>query len=399
MPVHADFAGVVRRMIFEGMPWTRHPFRRKVVEGQAARTGLAGADQRGGAMAGRFALLTAGVLLVASCAGGGAPLGAAGGQSTAPPAAPATLIPMRASYSALSMSQVPIAIAKQAGYYTQQGLDVEVLGIRASAQNAAALLSGEVDVSILGGVGPVRARLSGSDLVLIGATKPYFSGSIVGRPDLLSLADLRGGRVGISTKGGNTDLMARSVLPRLGLEPDVDVTLLSTGESPEQVAALLAGTVDAAALTPPADERALNAGYNKLVDVTSARIPYPAVALGTAGPRLNDRADALERYLRAYGQAVHRYLTDKPYALAVAAEFLRSDDAAANDEAYEVERQLMQADLDLPLGAIRSTLDLIKAEEPRAADARPEEFVDLRLVGKLQQSGFFQQLGAGQPAR
>jgi NitT/TauT family transport system substrate-binding protein len=297
------------------------------------------------------------------------------------------------------MSQSPIALAKEAGYYVEQGLDVEVLSIRASAQNAAALLTGEVDVSILGGIGPVRARLAGSDLVLIGSTKPYFTGSIVARPELRNPADLRGARVGISAKGGNTDLMARSVLPRVGLEPDVDVTLLSTGESPEQVAALIAGNVDAAALTPPADERAISAGFATLYDVTAARIPYPAVALGTSGPRLAERPDALERFLRAYGQAVHRYMADKPYALKIAAEFLRSDDAAANDQAYEIERQIMQADLDLPLGAIQGTLDLIKTEEPRAADARPEEFVDLRLVRKLQQAGFFQQLATSVPAR
>ena len=88
------------------------------------------------------------------------------------------------------------------------------------------------------------------------------------------------------------------------------------------------------------------------------------MALGTSGPRLNERSDAIERFLRAYGQAVHRYMTDKPFTLQVAAEFLRSDDASANDEAYEVERKIMQPDLDLPLAAIQSTLDLIKAEEP-----------------------------------
>jgi ABC-type nitrate/sulfonate/bicarbonate transport system substrate-binding protein len=379
-------------------------------------------------MAQRGVLLLVGVLLVAGCSGvppqvpnsGGSPgsppqVPNSGGSSTAPStspssgsppglggsggAAPTAPIFVRASYSALSMSQAPIALAKEAGYYAEQGLDVEVLGIRASAQNAAALLSGEVDVSILGGIGPVRARLAGSDLVLIGATKPFFTGAIVGRPDIRGAADLRGARLGISSKGGNTDLMARSVLPRMGLEPDVDVTLLSTGESPEQVAALIAGNVDAAALTPPADERANNAGYPTLYDVTAARIPYPAVAFGTSGPRLAERPDALERFLRAYGQAVHRYLTDKPYALTVAAEFLRSDDAGANEEAWDVERRVMQADLDLPLAAIQSTLDLIKAEEPRAAEAHPEEFVDLRLVRKLQQDGFFQQLAAAAPAR
>ncbi|HLH21403.1 MAG TPA: ABC transporter substrate-binding protein [Chloroflexota bacterium] len=360
-------------------------------------------------MAGRGALLLVGVLLIAGCARGAAPSSqpaTAGGTAASPAGSPAgggsggtpaAPIAVRASYSALSMSQSPIAIAKDAGYYAEQGLDVEVIGIRSSAQNAAALLSGEVDVSIIGGIGPVRARLSGSDLLLIGATKPYFAGAIVARPDIHSAADLRGGRVGISAKGGNTDLMARAALPRLGLDPDVDVTLLSTGDSPEQVAALLAGNVDAASLTPPADEHANNAGYPTLYDITGARIPYPAVALGTSGPRLAERPDALERFLRAYGQAVHRYLTDKAYTLQVAADFLRSDDPSANDEAYEVERRIMQADLELPLSAIQSTLDLIKPDDPRAAEARPEEFVDLSLVHKLQQSGFFQQLAASTP--
>ncbi|HEY7060938.1 MAG TPA: ABC transporter substrate-binding protein [Chloroflexota bacterium] len=358
-------------------------------------------------MRGYGVLLLVGLLIGTGCASGArapaapsapAPAAASPGAAGVLPA-PAAPISLRASYSALSMSQSPIAIAKEASYYAEQGLDVEVLSIRSSAQNVAALLSGEVDVSILGGIGPVRARLSGSDLVLIAATKPYFAGSIVARPDLRNPADLRGGRLGISAKGGNTDLMARAVLPRLGLEPDVDVTLLSTGDSPEQVAALLAGNVDAASLTPPADERANNEGYPTLFDVTGARIPYPAVALGTAGQKLAERPDPLERFIRAYGQAVHRYLTDKPYTLTVAAEFLRSDDPSANDEAYEIERRIMQADLDLPLAAIQGTLDLIKPEDPRAADARPEEFVDLGLLHKVQQSGFFQQLGPVPPAR
>jgi NitT/TauT family transport system substrate-binding protein len=286
------------------------------------------------------------------------------------------------------MSQSPIAIAKEAGYFAEQGLEVDVVAIRSSAQNAAALLSGEVDVSTIGGVGPVRARLSGSDLLFIAGSKNYFAGAIVARPDITTPADLRGKRIGITAPGGNTDLMARSVLPKFGLEAGRDVVLFGTGSDPETVAALISGGIEAGSMTPPADERARNAGFPTLIDVTGQRIAYPAAALGTAGPTLANRADVLERYIRAYAKAIARYRADREFALQVAVGFLRSEDRAANAEAYDVELALMEPDMNLPLGAIQSTLDLIKDDDPRAATARPEEFVDLAIVERLRASGY-----------
>jgi NitT/TauT family transport system substrate-binding protein len=219
------------------------------------------------------------------------------------------------------------------------------------------------------------------------------------RPDITNPTDLRGKRLAITSKGGNTDLMARAVLPRLGIEPDADVALFATGGEPQSVAALLSGNVDGASMTPPADDRARNAGFHTLFDVTAAKIAYPATALGTSGATMTNRPDLLERYLRAYAKAVHRYRTDKAFTLQVAAGFMQSDDLAANELAYELERSHMQADLDLPLAAVQATLALIKPEDPRAADARPEEFVDLRLVQKLRQTGFFDALAAGTATR
>jgi NitT/TauT family transport system substrate-binding protein len=357
-------------------------------------------------------LLVVGVvggLLGAGCGGAsGSGRGAGSERAEAPTASapageaartpPQALIPVRASFSAFAMSQSPIAIAQEGGYFQEEGLDVTITSILSSAQNTAAILTGEVDVSTIGGIGPIRARLGSSDLVLIGATKPYFAGAIVARPEITSPAELRGKRIGITARGGNTDLMARAVLPRFGLDPDRDVLLFPTGGDAETVAALVSGNIEAGSITPPGDEQARNLGFPNLIDITAARIPYPAAALGTAGQTMATRSDVLERYLRAYAKAVHRYINDKDFALAVAAKFLRSDDPAANEQAYELERSLMQPDLDLPLAAIQSTLDLIKGEDPRAATARPEEFVDLRLVRKLQQSGFFAQLAAGQAA-
>jgi ABC-type nitrate/sulfonate/bicarbonate transport system substrate-binding protein len=325
----------------------------------------------------------------------------AAGAAAAAPAVVSTDPPLSltVSYSAPSMSQVPALIAVEAGYFREQGLEVNLVSIRSSAQNAAALIAGEVDVSVIGGVGPIRARLSGSDIVLIGATKPYFSGAVVARPEIATPADLRGKRLGVSARGGNTDLMARSVLPRLGLQPDVDVTLFPTGESPQTVAALVAGNIDAGAMAPPMDEMARSLGFSTLFDVTAAKVPYLAVGLGTTATTLERKPAAIERFLRAYGQAVHRYRTDKAYTLAVAPGLVQNDDPAVNEQAYETERGHMQPDLDLPLAAIVGTLELVRLDDPRAADARPEDFIDLRLLRGLQQSGYFERLYGGRLER
>jgi NitT/TauT family transport system substrate-binding protein len=350
-------------------------------------------------------LLAVGVGLGAACGGqasgaarGAAPAeGAPAVSAASPTPSPQPPIPIKAAFSAFSMSQIPLQIAKEAGYFAEEGLEAEVANIPGAAQSTAAMLAGDVQFLTTGGVGVIRARLAGSDLLLIGATKPYFAGAIMARPAITAAADLRGKRLAITNKGSNTDLMARAVLPRLGLTPDVDVTLISVGGEPQAVQAMIAGNVDASSSTPPSDERLRNLGMVTLFDVTAARIPYPATAIATTGTTLAQRPGVVERYLRAYGRAVHRYLTDKEYVLRVAVEYLRSDDRAANEQAYEIERAHMQANLELPIEAVQSTLDLIKAEDPRAAAAKPEEFVDLRAVHQLQQEGFFDRLASGTP--
>src|SRR6266849_8158557 len=155
----------------------------------------------------------------------GAWLGAGCAARSVEPAAVSTreaLVPVRASFSAPVFSQSPIALAQEAGYYAEQGLDVSFTYVRMATQNVAGLLTGELDVSIMGGTAPLNARLGGADLMLIGATKPYFAGAIMASPDITTLAELRGKRIGIGNKGGNPEFMARAMVQRLGLEPDRD---------------------------------------------------------------------------------------------------------------------------------------------------------------------------------
>src|SRR5215208_6972555 len=227
-------------------------------------------------MRGRLVLVwLVGLSLLAACSGAApAPAPAARGDapaSTVATAAPQRL-PLTVSYSALVASQSPSWITEEAGFYERYGVDVTLTYISSAQQNVAALLSGDVDVAISGGTGVVEPDLNGSDIVMFAGTKNQLAGRIMARPDIAGPADLRGKRVGMTRRGGNSHYMGIVALARFGLEAERDVFFIGAGGSPETVTALSAGSIDAAAMISPADYEAERRGFRELLDVTPMNI-------------------------------------------------------------------------------------------------------------------------------
>ncbi|HJX10737.1 MAG TPA: ABC transporter substrate-binding protein [Candidatus Binatia bacterium] len=133
--------------------------------------------------------------------------------------------PLVVSYSALVASQSYLWIAKEAGYFERHGLDVKMVFISSGAHNVAALLAGDVDIGIIGGMGVMRAKLGGADLYLIGGTKNQYAGSIVAQPQIKTPAELKGKRIAITRRGSNPEFMAKAALQRFGMNPDRGVKI------------------------------------------------------------------------------------------------------------------------------------------------------------------------------
>ena len=74
---------------------------------------------------------------------------------------------LHVGYSAQAGSLAPIWITKEAGIFKKHGLDVELLFIPGGPTAAAALMSGEVPITVVGGPAVVSSNLAGSDLVMI----------------------------------------------------------------------------------------------------------------------------------------------------------------------------------------------------------------------------------------
>jgi ABC-type nitrate/sulfonate/bicarbonate transport system substrate-binding protein len=87
--------------------------------------------------------------------------------------------------------------------------------------------------------------------------------------------------VGVGRIGSNTHYFVIQALRRYGMDANKDIQPIQTGGGPETLAALVSGGLDAAAMTAPADVRAVAQGYRFVINGPELRIPYAATSFVT----------------------------------------------------------------------------------------------------------------------
>ena len=144
-----------------------------------------------------------------------------------------------------SAHAVPYAmpVADETGMFKKYDLDFEFVYIPSSSTATAALLGGNVEVGLLGGIGVVNAFVNGAtDLVLIGSIKNFMTQSILAKPEITKLQELKGKKIGVTRIGSNTHYFSVQAFRRAGMNPEKDVLLFKPGETPKLWARyLLAG--------------------------------------------------------------------------------------------------------------------------------------------------------------
>jgi NitT/TauT family transport system substrate-binding protein len=180
---------------------------------------------------------------------------------------------IRVGYGSLTVHYGPIWVAGDAQLYRKNGLDAEVLYLE-SALVRTALIAGDIAMGGMSATTMAAPRLQGADGVLIASFLNTLQYRLVVRPEIKSVADLKGKRVGVAGFGLGAHRGAQIILAKLGLNPDTDVIMLQIGGEPTRVAALVAGSIDATVLNPPAHNRAVEAGMRILANMEEMGFPY-----------------------------------------------------------------------------------------------------------------------------
>jgi len=158
----------------------------------------------------------------------------------------------------------PFAVAKENGYYQEEGLEVEFIWMRAGVATQA-LVAGNVEFATLGGTA-IAMALRGFPLRIVFTSFKAFMASLYTRPEIHSVRELKGKKVGVASIGTASDVLLREVLKRHGLEGGRDVVILAIGVSPTRYAALQKGIIDATLLTPPLNFDADQHGFRELIN-------------------------------------------------------------------------------------------------------------------------------------
>ncbi len=213
------------------------------------------------------------------------------------------------------------AIAKDRGYYREEGLDVELVAM-ASAVGTQALIGGNVKFSTLGGAS-LPPVLRGAPLRFVFTTfsRPMFW--LFAKPEIRSVADLKGKKVGISSLGSGPDSILRDLLKKHGLEGGREVAILPVGSGTARFYALQAGSVDAAMLSIPAVFMAQDAGFRELVSFADQDIVELQGSILASNQLLEFEPALAEKFVRASLKGFLTFRDNRAATIPILTRFLR----------------------------------------------------------------------------
>ncbi|HTM07824.1 MAG TPA: ABC transporter substrate-binding protein [Verrucomicrobiae bacterium] len=297
---------------------------------------------------------------------------------------------LKLSYSSDSPGALPVWIAKESGLYAKNGLDVQLVRVTGNVA-VMAVVADEVNIAFMGGTAAITSNLAGSDAVMVAAGEIATDYSLITTAKIKSPEQLKGSIIGIASVVGSATTATLYGLQKLGLSRS-DVTLLVVGGTPERLAALRTGRIQATLLSPPTSFAAEREGYTILTDVMMP-LPYNSVVSTRKFAKQNP--DVVRRFIKAHLEAVHMLKTDREAGIRTLAKYLRQTK----------ERQLLEKSYDMStaesilprkqyptLAGIKVVLDGLVKTYPRAATARPEEFTETSFIKEFDESGFIEAL-------
>lgn len=165
----------------------------------------------------------------------------------------------------------PLWIARDAGFFNAQGLDVQTVFLRGGTLSLQALVAG--DIHFIGASGPtlIEGNLRGMQTMIIATLINRFPHTLFASPQIKSILQLKGKKIAVNSLTGSAMFATKTSLKKFGLDPDKDVAYIAGGSPDSRLALLKVGVVDATVLVPPETLAAKKLGFNMLLDMSDFR--------------------------------------------------------------------------------------------------------------------------------
>jgi len=281
--------------------------------------------------------------------------------------------------SGVGLYELPSEIAKRKGFYDQEKLEVRKVTVGVGIQ-VAALLAGELDYSTVASTTAI-ASVQGLPVKTVMGWFDRPLHMLVARPQIKTIAELKGKRVAVSAIGSPPHILVREAFRKNGLNPDKDATFLAVGGSSDRLAALMGGTVDATPLDVAYIAKTEQLGLSSVVylgDVVDLRLGGLAVAT----EKIDKNPDQIRRVVRATWRGITFLKANKIETLAIMQDYLRLIPPHV-EKVYQYALRSLTVDGGVAKASLENELRIVKERLKLKDDIAVDKVADWRFVKEL----------------
>ena len=299
---------------------------------------------------------------------------------------------IRVGVPSVGMGNIITFVIKEGKLFEKYGLDAEVITVMGSGIGSKALISGNLDVIPIATPTVIAANLAGADMAILAHTMPAVVHALMVRPDIKRPEDLKGKKIGVSSLGSLTDFLVRTIAKKKGLNPDRDITLLTTGGSDtERVMALKAGAVEASALSHPGYGLARKMGFSMLWD-SAKELDYPWMEITTRRAAIKNDRELITNYMKAHLEGIALFKTNRDFGIKVIKKYLKTPDDELVSESYDIFAKMFLPTPYPNHPGMKISYEYVAMTRNDIWNHKPEGFTDPSFVAELDKSGFIKRL-------
>jgi len=281
-----------------------------------------------------------------------------------------------------------IDVMRKGGLFRKNGLDVDLVYIQGSPILTTAMVSGQVPMAFLGGAALIASAVGGADTVYLACGINTLYWRFFTTPDIKTVADLKGKKLGVSTIGSQEDSVVRFILRERGLVPDRDFGVIAVGGAPTRLAALSKGVIQGSTFIPPQDIAAEKLGLNPLIDMSKLGLYNPGSCFASTKTYVRTHRDTVMRVIKTFVEGLRYYRDNREFVLKVTADFAQNRDPSVLNPTYDVVTRFQDRVPYVNMKGIEFMLKTLEARDPRAKSFDPANVVDASFIQELEKTGF-----------
>jgi NitT/TauT family transport system substrate-binding protein len=284
------------------------------------------------------------------------------------------------THSSESISITPLIYGIEKGLYRKEGIDLQFRVLR--GELAVSSIVGGKDVDFMYGAGTaITAAVRGLPMKVVSHDFKSLLFYLMGNPNIQSGQDLKGKKVAVASLSGTGALATRASLRALGVDPEKDVTLIVIGAASIRMAALEAGSVEAAIMPVPWNFRLTQKGFKELI-FTGKVLTQPLTGIATSRERIERNPEQIKKMLRGFLRSLKAVKEDKRDVVEFIGRRFGLDPATA-EATHRIVLQTLSDDGTVSDAVLKDLLEQTKAETGVKREINIRDIVDYSLVRQI----------------